>query len=73
VFAVRDAELPALGRRLRNLRFDQRRGQKTVALAVGISVSTYSRIETGDAVPTHAQLRAIARALCVTLAELAAD
>lgn len=68
--AVRDPDRPPLGVRLVELRQAQRIKQLAVAIDAHMSRSTYARIESGDTVPTQAQLRAIAAALRVDVADL---
>lgn len=62
---IRDADRPALGVILRELRARARLKQSAVADAAGISGSTYCRIERGDTVPERWQLVLISEALGV--------
>jgi DNA-binding XRE family transcriptional regulator len=67
----RDQPQPALGKAIRKLR--QKRGDtlKTLAPKAGVTWGTLGVIERGEANPTWGTVRAIARALGVSVAELA--
>jgi transcriptional regulator with XRE-family HTH domain len=64
-----DAALAAVLRRLREARG---LSQEATAQAAGVSLNTYSRIELAQASPTWPTVRAIAKALNVSMAELGA-
>jgi transcriptional regulator with XRE-family HTH domain len=64
-----DVALAAVLRRLREARG---LSQEATAQAAGISLNSYSRIETGQASPTWPTVRQIATALDVSMAELGA-
>ncbi|MDR7274683.1 helix-turn-helix domain-containing protein [Catenuloplanes atrovinosus] len=65
-----DRTLDAVGPRLRALRKQRDITLATLSAATGISVSTLSRLESGDRRPTLEQLLPLARAHGVTLDEL---
>ncbi len=64
-----DPALPAVLRRLREARG---LSQEATAIAAGVALNTYSRIELGQQSPTWPTVRRIARALDVSMAELGA-
>lgn len=66
----RDAELEALGRRLRFLRRARKQRLKDLAVAAGCSESLLSRIETGIVMPSLTTLHRLARALDTNVAAL---
>lgn len=66
-----DATLGAVGPRLRALRRRRETTLASLSAATGISVSTLSRLESGDRKPTLELLLPLARAHGVTLDELA--
>jgi transcriptional regulator with XRE-family HTH domain len=61
---------PALAAVLRRLRTDRALSQEAVAYRADISFTTLAKIELGQSVPGWATVRAIARALEVTMGEL---
>jgi transcriptional regulator with XRE-family HTH domain len=63
---------PALARVLRRLRVEQGRSLESVARDADISYTTLARIEHEQTAPTWLTIRALARALGVTMAELGA-
>jgi transcriptional regulator with XRE-family HTH domain len=63
---------PALARTLRRLREDRAMAQEALAFNAGISTGAIARIELGQASPSWVTVRAIARALDVSMTELAA-
>jgi transcriptional regulator with XRE-family HTH domain len=63
---------PRLARVIRDLRERSRLSQEAVAHQAGLTVSAYARIERGEANPTWTTVTHVARALGVSLAELAA-
>jgi transcriptional regulator with XRE-family HTH domain len=65
-----DRALGAVGPRLRALRKERETTLAELSAATGISVSTLSRLESGDRRPTLEQLLPLARAHGVTLDEL---
>ncbi|MFI6166810.1 helix-turn-helix domain-containing protein [Nocardia sp. NPDC051052] len=65
-----DQALDAVGPRLRALRKQRETTLAALSAATGISVSTLSRLESGDRRPTLEQLLPLARAHGVTLDEL---
>jgi transcriptional regulator with XRE-family HTH domain len=66
-----DQALTAVGPRLRALRRERETTQADLSATTGISVSTLSRLESGDRRPTLELLLPLARAYGVTLDELA--
>ena len=62
---------PALSGVLRELREQRGMAQEGVAHAAGMTLSSYARIELGSSAPSWSTVEAIARALDVSLAELA--
>lgn len=66
-----DNPQPSLGAAIRRVRDERDLKQLTVAEDAGITVAHLSKIETGKVNPTWSTVTAIARALGVTLAELA--
>jgi transcriptional regulator with XRE-family HTH domain len=62
---------PSLGNAVRRLREKRELTQEDLAEAAGITVRTLSQLETGNANPTWATVGDIARALGVSIAELA--
>jgi transcriptional regulator with XRE-family HTH domain len=64
-----DRALPAVLRRLREARG---LSQEATAIAAGVALNTYSRIEAARASPSWPTVRQIARALDVSMAELGA-
>jgi transcriptional regulator with XRE-family HTH domain len=76
VSTVPTVPLPAdidadLGRALRSLREQRGRSQEALAHDAGVTLRTLQRIERSQANPTWSTVRRIARALGVTLTELA--
>jgi transcriptional regulator with XRE-family HTH domain len=65
-----DETLAAVGQRLRSLRQDRQTTLAALARTTGISVSTLSRLESGERRPTLELLLPLARAYGVTLDEL---
>lgn len=65
-----DISLDAVGARLRSLRAERHTTLARVAAGTGISVSTLSRLESGQRKPTLELLMPLARAYGVTLDEL---
>jgi transcriptional regulator with XRE-family HTH domain len=61
---------PQLGQVMRELRQRAGRSQESIARDAGLSVTSYARIERGEANPTWTTVTQIARALDVSLAEL---
>jgi transcriptional regulator with XRE-family HTH domain len=61
---------PALAAVLRRLRTDRGLSQEAVAHRADISFTTLAKIELGQSAPGWATVRAIARALDVTMGEL---
>lgn len=61
---------PRLARVIRELRERNHVSQESIARGAGLTVSTYARIERGEANPTWMTVTQIARALDVSLAEL---
>lgn len=61
---------PALAAVLRRLRTDRGLSQEAVAHQADISFTTLAKIELGQSAPGWATVRAIARALGVTMGEL---
>ena len=61
---------PRLARVIRELRLRRDLSQEVIAHAAGVTVSSYARIERGEANPTWTTVTRIARALGVSLAEL---
>ena len=59
-----------IGQRAKAIRHARGEAQETIARRAGIAVTTYSRIENGRNEPNMVTLRAIARALEVTVGEL---
>ena len=62
---------PGLGNAVRRLREKRELTQEDLAEAAGITVRTLSQLETGNANPTWATAGDIARALGVSIADLA--
>jgi XRE family transcriptional regulator, regulator of sulfur utilization len=62
---------PGLGKAVRKLREKREMTQEDLAEAAGITVRTLSQLETGNANPTWATVGDIARALGVSIADLA--
>jgi transcriptional regulator with XRE-family HTH domain len=62
---------PGLGRAIRNLREKREMTQEDLAEAAGITVRTLSQLETGNGNPTWATVGDIARALGVSITEVA--
>jgi len=62
---------PGLGKAIRQLRERRELTQEDLAEAAGVTVRTLSQLETGNANPTWATVGDIARALGVSIAELA--
>jgi transcriptional regulator with XRE-family HTH domain len=62
---------PGLGNAVRRLREKRELTQEDLAEAAGITVRTLSQLETGNANPTWATVGDIARALGVSIADLA--
>jgi transcriptional regulator with XRE-family HTH domain len=62
---------PRLARAIRQLRERADLSQEAIAHRAGLTVSAYARIERGEANPTWTTVTHIARALDVSLAELA--
>jgi transcriptional regulator with XRE-family HTH domain len=65
-----DESLQGVGNRLRTLRQERERTLADVAAETGVSVSTLSRLESGDRRPTLELLLPLARAYAVSLDEL---
>ena len=65
-----DESLQGVGTRLRTLRQERERTLADVAAETGVSVSTLSRLESGDRRPTLELLLPLARAYAVSLDEL---
>lgn len=63
---------PALGRAIRALREERGLTQEGLASASGLTFATVSALERGRTAPMFATVRAIARALDVSMAELGA-
>lgn len=63
-------ERSELGEKLRELRHRARLKQFAVADSAGFSVSTYSRIETGEKLPERWQIVVISEALGVSPSDL---
>ena len=61
---------PALAAVLRRLRTDRGLSQEAVAHRADISFTTLAKIELGQSAPGWATVRAVARALDVTMGEL---
>lgn len=62
---------PGLGKAIRQLRERREMTQEDLAEAAGITVRTLSQLETGNSNPTWATIGDIARALGVSIAEVA--
>lgn len=62
---------PGLGKAIRKLREKQEMTQEDLAEAAGITVRTLSQLETGNSNPTWATVGDIARALGISISELA--
>jgi transcriptional regulator with XRE-family HTH domain len=62
---------PALAAAIARFREDRELTQEDVAYRAGITTSTFSRIETGLSNPTWSTVERIARALDVSLVEIA--
>jgi transcriptional regulator with XRE-family HTH domain len=62
---------PGLGRAIRKLREKREMTQEDLAEAAGITVRTLSQLETGNGNPTWATVGDIARALSVSITEVA--
>jgi transcriptional regulator with XRE-family HTH domain len=62
---------PRLARAIRQLRERSGLSQEVVAHQAGLTVSAYARIERGESNPTRTTVTQIARALGVSLPELA--
>lgn len=63
---------PRLAQAIRDLRQRSDLSQEAIAHTAGLTVSAYARIERGEANPTWTTVTQIARALGVSVAELAA-
>jgi transcriptional regulator with XRE-family HTH domain len=61
---------PALGAAIRKLRGARKTTQETVAQDAGITVAHLSKIERGQTNPTWSTVKAIAKALGVSMGEL---
>ncbi len=61
----------ALGKAIRQLRRERRVTQEAVAHKAGVTAATYGLIERGQSNPTWATLRDIAKALNVSIVEIA--
>jgi transcriptional regulator with XRE-family HTH domain len=61
---------PALARALLALRQRSGQSQESLAHAAGLTVTAYARLERGQTNPTWATVRAVARALDLSLAQL---
>ena len=59
-----------IGQRIKELRDAQRMGQRELARRAGINQGGLSMLETGERQPTYRVVKAIARALGVSLTEL---
>ncbi len=66
-----DNPQPSLGAAIRRVRDERDLKQLAVAEDAGITVAHLSKIETGKVNPTWSTVAAVARALGVTVAELA--
>jgi transcriptional regulator with XRE-family HTH domain len=64
---------PALGAAIRKLRSARKATQETVAQDAGITVAHLSKIERGHTNPTWGTVTAIAKALGVSIRQLAAE
>jgi len=62
-----------LGRRLRERRLELELNQEAVALAAGLNVSNYARIDRGHGNPTFHTLIRLATVLKIDLSELLVD
>ncbi|HXB16396.1 MAG TPA: helix-turn-helix transcriptional regulator [Solirubrobacteraceae bacterium] len=67
----RSTQDKALGEALRGLRDRQGLTQEALASRAGITTGTYARLELGQSDPSWSTLRAVAKALGVTLSQLA--
>jgi len=63
---------PALGAALRRAREDRGLSQEALAFKSGLTTGTVARLELGQSDPSWSTIRAVAKALAVSLAELAA-
>jgi transcriptional regulator with XRE-family HTH domain len=63
---------PALAKTLRRLREERGYSQEALGHESGLTLASIARIETGKSSPAWSTVRAIAKALDVTLAELGA-
>lgn len=63
---------PELGQALRRLRQDRKLTQEQVSHAAHLTLGAYGRIERSDVAPAWPTVRAIARALGITMQELGA-
>ena len=61
---------PALGRALRELREERGMSQEAVAHAADLTLGAYGRIERSDVAPAWTTVRAIARALDISVEQL---
>jgi transcriptional regulator with XRE-family HTH domain len=66
-----DQPQPALGKAIRELRQKQGATLKDIAPKAGVTFGTLALIERGEGNPTWATVRGIAKALGVSVAELA--
>lgn len=61
---------PALGAAIRRLRLERSLTQEALAFASGVAFGTLTALERGRSVPTWTTVRAVARALDVSMTEL---
>lgn len=66
-----DQPQPALGKAIRQLRTERGMTQEALAHAAGVTVSHLSTIERGHSNPTWGTTKGVAKALHVTMGELA--
>ena len=64
---------PALGQALRHLRETRDLSQESVSHAANITLGAYGRIERNEVAPAWPTVRAIARALGISMKELGAE
>jgi XRE family transcriptional regulator, regulator of sulfur utilization len=63
---------PTLGNALRHFRKQRKMSQESVSHAADITLGAYGRIERSEVAPTWPTVRAIARGLGISMAELGA-
>lgn len=68
-----DEPQPALGKAIRQLREKRGATQEALAFEAGVTTGTLSLIERGQSNPAWGTVKAIARALSVSMGELAVE